>query len=259
MKIYYYKDEINDDFASTNGKINTNVVDKNYKYSNNNIFWKICSFFIYRIIVTPIIWVFTKFYLGIKIKNRKAIRSVKGSVFLYLNHTQNACDAFIPTIATFPKKAYIITSADTVSIKGIRWLVSMLGAVPLPNRYSGAKKFEARLSEICNKKSVITIFPEAHIWPYCNFIRHFSDKSFSYPYRHKTAVVAGVVVYRKRKLFKNMHPKVTLYLSEPCYPDFSIDEKSARTRLRDYCYSFMNSKVKEYQSYEYIRYEYKED
>lgn len=254
VKEYFYKDERSDDFASTNGKINKDVVDGTYQYSRRSAGWRILSFIVYRIFVTPLVWAYVKLWLGITVKNRRAVGQLENGCFLYLNHTQDICDAFIPTITAFPKKTYIVTGPETVSIKGIRVLVAMLGAIPLPTTFSAAKNYEKKLSEAIEEGAAVTIFPEAHIWPYCNFIRNFSEKSFSYPYKTDAPVIAGVVVYRQRKLFKNAHPRATVYLSDPFYPDRTLSERQARLKLRDQAYGFMSRTAEEQHSFEYIRY-----
>lgn len=94
-KIYYYRDEVNDDFASSNGKIDRDTVNGEYKYSHHSVWWKIGVFFAYRLIATPLVWLYTKIWLGIRVENRAAMRKVKGC-FVYMNHTQNIADAFSP-------------------------------------------------------------------------------------------------------------------------------------------------------------------
>lgn len=250
---YYYTDEVNEDFASTNGKIDRDTVDGTYQYSHSSVCWKIARFCAYRLFATPVVWLYTKFWLGIRVKNRQAMKKVKGC-FLYMNHTQNIADAFIPTIASFPKRAYVVTGPEAVSINGIRVLVALLGAIPLPSALSAHRNFEQKLKEAIAEKTAVIIYPEAHIWPYCNFVRQFSDKSFSYPYRANAPVVAGVTVYRQRRIFKNCHPHITVYLSDPIYPDLSLPEKEARKKLRDEAYSFMSRTAKEHNSFAYVRY-----
>ncbi len=256
---YFYHDELNDDFASTNGKIGKDTVDGTYPYSHHSVLWKIAVFVIYRLLVTPIVWLYTKLWLGIRVKNRKAIQKLRGGCFLYLNHTQNIADAFIPSIAAFPKRTYVVTGPEAVSIKGIRHLVALLGGVPLPTTFKAAKNFETKLKEAMDEKAAVTIYPEAHIWPYCNFVRRFSEKSFSYPYKTNSPVIAGVVVYRQRRIFKNAHPAVTVWLSDPIYPDQTLKEREARLKLRDETYGFMSRTAKEQESFEYIRYTKVED
>lgn len=150
-RVYYYNDEVNDDFASTNGKINSDTVNGDYRYSHPSVGWKIASFFAYRVFATPLVWLYTKVWLGVRVKNRRALRKVKGC-FVYMNHTQNIADAFLPTISAFPKRAYVVTGPETVSIKGIRVLVALLGAVPLPSALSAYRNFEHRLKEAMQEK-----------------------------------------------------------------------------------------------------------
>ena len=60
MKIRYYSDLVNDDFAGTN--INQIPIDDNFKYENKNIFFKLGSFILYRIIARPILYLFIKIH-----------------------------------------------------------------------------------------------------------------------------------------------------------------------------------------------------
>ena len=255
---YYYSDELRDDFASTNGKIVNRKISGSYRYSHSSPGWKITAFFAYRVLATPLVWTYTRVWLGVRVKNRKALKGIKGC-FLYMNHTQNIADAFTPTITAFPKRADIITGPETVSIKGVRTLVGMLGAIPLPSTPGAFRNYERRLKESVKKNKVVTVFPEAHIWPYCNFVRDFPDKSFSYPYRTGSPAVAGVTVYRQRRFLKKRHPHITIFLSDPMYPDLSLPEKEARKKLRDEVYAFMCATVKEKNSYEYVRFIKKEE
>jgi len=254
-KIVYYTDERNEDFAATNGKINRDRVDGSYRYSHRSIWWKIGVFFVYRLIVTPIIWMWNKIWLGLRVKNRRAVRKLKKQgCFIYMNHTQDICDAYIPTISAFPKRTYIVTGPETVSIPGIHVLVAMLGAIPLPSNVAASRNFYTKLSEAMDEGAAVTIYPEAHIWPYCSFIRDFADTSFAYPLKLNAPVIAGVTVYRRRKVFKNHHPHATVYFSDPIYPDTDLPYKEARRKLRDEAYRFMSETAKKYDSYEYIAY-----
>lgn len=257
MKTFYYSDEVRDDFAATNGKIGHDRVDGDYPYIRRSVLWKIAVFIVYRVFVTPIVWIYTKFWLGIRVKNRRALKGI-GGCFIYMNHTQDICDAFLPTIAAFPKKAYVITGAEAVSIHGIRVLVSMLGAIPLPSTLPAHRNYEQRLRQVIDEGSAVLVFPEAHIWPYCNFVRSFPDTSFAHPVKLDAPVIAAVVVYRERRFLKHHHPHATVYLSDPLYPDPQLKPRQARKKLRDEAYDFMSRTAKEHHSYEYIRYEYRE-
>jgi len=129
-KIVYYDDPLNDDFAGTN--INTQKIGKEFPFLPTRWLWRLSSWFLYYIIAIPIVFFYSLFIGGYRVKNQKALRKVrKTGYFMYINHT-HFTDAFIPALVAFPKRAFVITGPDAVSIKKIRGLVQMLGAIPIP-------------------------------------------------------------------------------------------------------------------------------
>ena len=90
--------------------------------------------------MTPFLFLYCKLVFGLRIENRKALRALPGGYFLYGNHTNTLADAFIPTLLAFPRRANIITSADTVSIPGVRNIVQMLARSrwQIPSRARGS-------------------------------------------------------------------------------------------------------------------------
>ncbi|MBO4569802.1 MAG: hypothetical protein J5689_01100 [Clostridia bacterium] len=259
-KVIYYKDPLNDDFAGT--KIKQVKVDENFKFIHKNFFFKICSFILYYIFVFPLIYIFERLILRVKIVNKKSLKQVKKqNIFLYGNHT-SAVDAYTPNILAFPKRNRIIVNPDAVSIKGIRTLVQMLGALPLPSQTSGMRKFLSAV-EYYHKKGHITIYPEAHIWPYYTGVRPFTSSSFKYPVKFNAPVVAFFVAYTKPKGFLSFMRKanVTVYISDVFVPNPELNQKDAQQELRDKVYDFMveKSKLSDYEVIEYKQIEEETD
>ena len=257
-RVVYFSDPLNDDFANNN--IKTCNIAAGFCYVHKSILWKISSFFIYYIIALPLVWLMAKILLGLKFKNRKVLRKLKGQgFFLYGNHTQ-ALDAYIPPLAAFPKRSYILANPDAVSIPGIKNLVMMLGALPIPSKLSGFKQFMDATYTRCAENACIAIYPEAHIWPYYTGIRPFSDSSFRYPVTADAPVVAMVTTYRKRRgLFCFLkRPGMTVTFSEVFYPDKELTARQAQAKLREQAFDFMDNTSRNTQQVEYIRYEYKQ-
>lgn len=254
QKIIYYHDELNDDFASNN--IKTIETPDDYNYVNHSWFYKTIEFIIYRIIVTPFVFLYIKIKYNQVFKNKKVIRrylreSDKG-YFLYFNHTNGDSDAFIPSIVSFPKKAYIICNPDAISIKGIKTLVAMLGALPVPYTIKTKRNFKEAIEYLVNKGKVIAIYPEAHIWPYYTDIRPFIDVSFRYPVDMNVASFAITNVYKKRRLFKK--PRIVSYVDGPFYKKDDLNRKDAMHDLRCQVYEAMKYRVDSNPKYEYIKY-----
>ena len=242
-KIIYYKDELNDEFSSA--KIESVIVDKNYRFINKNFLWKIGEAFIFLISI-PIKFLTPKFMFHIKYVGREKVKPYKNKgYFIYANHTQPFCDTFIPTNQIFPKMNALIVNPENVSMKGIKTLVRMLHAIPIPNKLDGMPKFlEAIEYYILKKKACITIYPEAHIWPYCNFIRNFKDVSFKYPIKLNVPVFCVTNTYHK---YKGREDKIQIisYLDGPFFADENLKStKEKQKDLRDKVYNAMCERAK---------------
>ena len=255
-KVIYYSDPLNDDFAGTN--INTKKINKNYKYIHKNIVWIFFSKLVY-FLAWPIIYLITVVILGIKFQNKKALKKIKGNCFLYGNHTAYF-DAYIPAILSGHKMNKIITSPDAVSIKGIKTIVEWLGAIPVANDIATTKNFMKAIEFYNHKGNNITIYPEAHIWPYYTGVRPFKDSSFYYPTKQNSPAVAFFTAYSKPTgIFKKLKKaNITVYVSEPFYPDLTKPAKIAQKELRDKVYNFMCEMSEKYSDYKVIEYIYKD-
>lgn len=252
-RVIYYTDEQNEDFAGTNIKRKT--VDENFTFIHKNPIWRGVAFFLYYFIAIPLIWFYERVLLRVKFVNKKAVKKCKGKrYFLYGNHT-GFIDAFTPNLISFPRSNKIVVSADTVSIRGLKHLTQMLGAIPLPTGMRGMKQFIKAVDHY-HEKHNITVYPEAHIWPYYTGVRAFSDVSFGYPVKYNAPVIAFFTAYTKPKGFLSWFRKanVTVYVSDPIYPEEGLTGKEAREDLRNKVYGFMSekSKLSNYSVIEYI-------
>lgn len=254
QRVIYYSDPVNDDFAGT--QINTADIGADFPFINRNILFRIVSFILYYFVAFPLLTIFC-FALGFRVKNRKALRKAgKTGYFLYGNHT-HYFDAFYHSLIAFPKRSYVIANRDAVSIPGLRTIVMMLGALPIPPGMEGMKKFTQAVEERWRHGHAIAIFPEAHIWPYYNKVRPFPATSFRYPVKLNSPVFAIVTVYKERKIFKFLPPRPVIHVSEPFHPRTDLACQEAKLELRNRVHAWMEEKIAEAGSVEYIRYEYR--
>lgn len=247
---YYYTDELNDEFSGISR--NTVTVDGSYKYKHDNILWKITAFVIYRIIMTPVAYIYMKCKFHLKIVNREALKSCrKSGYFMYGNHTQMPGDGYLPTLLTFPKRDYVVVNADNISLKGTRTFMEMIGAFTLPNHISGMKHFVKNMKLRVEESNAVVIYPEAHIWPYYTKIRPFKADSFAYPVMFHSPVYAFTVTYQKRKGVDK--PDMTVYVDGPFFPKKDVKIKEAQQILRDEVYNKMCERA-EYSTYVCVNY-----
>ena len=267
-KIIYYSDELNDEFSEA--KIEPRVIDEKYKY-NHNGFWNLCSFVLQNIISIPIKVGYMKLKLHHKFVGKEKVKAFKkeykGGIFLYGNHTLDFADTFIPSQIFYPKRNFLIVNSENVSMKGIGWFVEMLGAIPIPTFLRGVKvegsdgikatnNFVSAIEKKIKKGYTISIYPEAHIWPYYTKIRNFRDASFNYPVKFDVPSFCFTNTYQKRGKDKF---KVVTYIDGPFYPNKELKSKKEMQKdLRNRIYETM-VKRSENNTIELIKYIKKED
>ncbi len=247
---FIYRDEVNDDFANVNKE--PYEIPNSYRYINNNFFWKIICFIVYKIFMLPFAFIFSHLRLRPKIINKKCLKGYKG-YFLFGNHTQIPTDAFIPNMITFPIKPYFIVHSDNVSTYGTQNLMKMLGAIPVPSSISMMREFNKAIDKRIKEKKVVVVFPEAHIWPYYTKIRNFPDTSFKYPVKSSAPTFCFTTTYQKRKFSKK--PKATIYVDGPFFPPCDCSVKESALLLRNQVYDKMieRSKNSNYDFNKYIK------
>jgi len=92
-----------------------------------------------------------------------------------------------------------------------------------------------------NKKNSITIYPEAHIWPYYTKIRPFKSVSFKYPVKLNKPVFCITNTYQKRN---NNKVQIVSYIDGPFYRNESLQLKEAQEELRNRIYNTMVERSK---------------
>lgn len=248
-KIIYYENELEDEFSKA--KIVPIKIDENYKYFHN-IIWDFCSFFIQNVLSMPIKYLYAKLKFNIKFIGKEKFKECKNrGYFIYVNHTQVFADTFIPSLANYPKRNFFIVNPENISMKGLKTLVEMLGAIPVPGNIKSSRSFLEIIKHHINKKRSITIYPEAHIWPYYTKIRNFKSVSFKYPIELDTPIFTITNTYSKNK--KSGKINIISYIDGPFYPNKNFSKKEAQEELRNLAYNTMNERSKN-SSYEHIIY-----
>lgn len=253
----YYKDELNDEFSSAD--IKAKEIDGDYVYVRTSPWSKFTRFFWYRIFATPLAFLYSKIVLGQKVSGDNPLKRHRGGCFVYINHTQQVGDPFIPNVVMFPKNGYFIVHPDNISMPVLGKVTPSMGAIPLPGTLEAHRHFLDALEKRIGEGAAVCVYPEAHIWPYYTKIRPFPDTSFAYPVKYGVPAFTITNTYQKRRFSKK--PRVVSYVDGPFYPDRDGADASAREKrkeLRDEVYGTMCSRA-ENSTVEYIRYIKKED
>lgn len=241
-QINYYKDELKDEFSGA--KITPRVIDENYKYIHKNPLWNFASALLQNVISMPIKILYGKIKFRIKYVGKEKLRPYKNEgYFVYANHTQVFADVFIPSIPMYPKRNHFIVNPENVSMKFLGNIVQLLGAIPIPNNKNGMKNFINAIEIHINKKHPITIYPEAHIWPYYTKIRPFKAVSFKYPVQYNKPVFSMTNTYQSYGKSNNK-VKIVTYIDGPFFTNSSLSPQEQKQDLRNQVYNCMVERSK---------------
>ena len=248
----YYSDLLNDDFAGTD--INTAELPDDYRYFPKTAIRRSFAGGL-NFAVSPIILLLQQTVYGEKIVGRKKLKGYrKDGFYLYGNHTRSMGDAYCPNLLAFPKKAYIVASADTFSIKGIRRFVEDLGGIALPNNPKCFKNYSQAMKTHAEKGHIIALYPEAHIWPQYTGIRPFKASALHYPAESGKPVFTFTTTWQKRKLLPGA--RTVVYVDGPFMPDMDLPMDKRKEALRNAAYEAMTERAKN-SNYEKIHYVYR--
>ena len=255
--VIYYKDELSDEFSTA--VITPKKIGDDYVYVHTSLFKKFTHFFWYRIVATPLAFVYLKAKFRHGIVGREKLKACKSGYFLFGNHTQDIGDALIPSMLTFPSDAYAVVHANNVSMPILGRINPSLGAIPLPDTKAATGNFFNAIKFRLSERRPIVIYPEAHIWPYYTKIRPFADDAFRYPVRYGVPSYCFVNTYQKKKHGKE--PRIVTYIDGPFYPDETLKGSERVKKLRDDIYASMCEMAKnsDFERIKYIKEEAKDD
>lgn len=242
---YYYK--FTDDFEET---ANQNFeLPSDYKWVKTDFLSKFLSILIYSLAIL-FSSIYCPLFLHMRVKGRKKLKGIKGGFFIYGNHTQPLGDVFIPALTVFPRRIYTVVSPANYGIPVIGKILPYLGAVPIVDSIKGFKELSNAMKTRLDKSHPVVIYPEAHVWEYCTWIRPYPSTSFKFPVKFEVPTYAMTVTYKKSKLYKK--PKMTVYLDGPFYAEGNTAKEKAEN-LHQKVYSTMVNRSKE-SDFEYIKY-----
>lgn len=250
--IIYYTDELNDEFSTAN--IKPRIIDENYKYKHNKL-WDITSYILQNFISMVIKVPYQKIRFRLKYVGKNKLKPYKKQgYFVYVNHTQQFADTFIPSVGVYPKRNFVIVNPENISMKGLKTVVEMLGAIPVPGNKTATKNFIDTLESKIKSESSITIYPEAHIWPFYTKIRPFKSVSFKYPVKWNTPTFCMTNTYQSYGKKKDKI-KIVTYIDGPFFADEGLTPKEMQNNLRNKVYNCMveRSKNSNIENIKYIK------
>ena len=255
QRVIYYKDELNDDFSGL--KVHAKPLGEKYQYIRTGKIFRAFEFVFYYGVMIPVVYMLQKVICHQKFANRSVLKQAKkDGCFIVSNHTQVQSDSYIGPLATFPKKCFIISHPDVLSIPGLRLGMQAYGVIPLGSNLKEKRDFLQCVETRLKAGNSVIVYPEAHVWPYYTKIRSFDYQPFWYLSRMKKPMFVLTNCYQKRRFFPK--PQIVTYADGPFYPNPALNEIDAAKELRDIAYETMCRRTQAHTTCEYIKYIRKE-
>lgn len=176
--------------------------------------------------------------------------------FLYGNHTQPMGDAFFPMVLTHGRSARTIANVENLQVPILGPYLQMGGALVVPPELHAMPQFLNQVTACIQAGQPVTVYPEAHVWPYDTHIRPFTRAAFHYPVALQVPSFSMTTTYQQRRW--GSRPKITVYLDGPFLPDRSLAPRAQQAALMNQIHARMVARAKEYSTYAYVTYRKRE-
>lgn len=171
-------------------------------------------------------------------------------IYLYGNHTQPTGDVLLPFVLW--RHPAIIASPANLGIPVIGRLLPAAGALPIPGQLHQLKPFTNSVYAAIDQRRAVTIYPEAHVWPYATMIRPFPTTAFHYPVAHPAPVFCMTSTFQH--VDGHTKPRVTVFIDGPFYVDNHLTPKQQQQQLHQRVINCMTARSQA-STYEYVHYQ----
>ena len=173
---------------------------------------------------------FNKLVLRQRFANLDVLKPYCGQgYFIYANHTQPVGDVFLPMLAGGARKYYVICAQANLGMPIIGPLLPYGGAMPIPSDIHQLPSLIKAVDYHIKHGDFVTVYPEAHVWPYYTGVRPFSEAAFHFPITTNAPAFVMTNTYQKAKWGKR--PQMVTYFDGPFYPDSTLPRKKRQQKL----------------------------
>jgi len=231
-----FKDAIRD-FKTTKMIREDKKLKKYYRLVNRKN--KIEDFFsrlLYFGFVIPILSIFLRCWFGLKIKNRRVLKKIKGIGAVAICNHIHELDSPICGVGIPLRKFTVVSNPDNFDLKVAGFFVNALGSVPIPSTPKELQVFIYVLSKKLRQRQLVLFFPEGHRMNYNENLQDFHRGAFYLavdanapilPMKIETRKPDGLLKFIRKK------PCFTLVFNDPLYPKESLSRNEAVNDLKE--------------------------
>ncbi|MGI6278977.1 MAG: glycosyltransferase [Acutalibacteraceae bacterium] len=218
------------------------VKDKNEYH--RGFFFKLFARIFSTWIATPLLLLWTRVVLGVKVYGRKNLKGLNKGAITVCNHV-HLLDSALIGLAVFPRKAIFPTLPQNVKTLWPGRLVRVLGGYAIPDSIMELKTFFDEMKFLLMKNYIVHFFPEGELKPYDTGLRNFKKGAFHLAAQARVPIIPMTITFEAttglRKLIRKK-PVMRLHIGKPIYPvdsDLEIDLKIRMKTVREQMESFV--------------------
>ncbi|GMO25929.1 MAG: hypothetical protein Ta2F_01380 [Termitinemataceae bacterium] len=213
------------------------VLDEDYPFLNRSFGFKLIRFFIDTAIIC-LVFPLCSIRYDLRIEGRENLKKykkeLKDGALVVCNHVQRWDFLFIRKAIryrtlNFPAWPHNLRGSD-------RHVIRLVGGIPVPDKLSLMKKFNAVFDKLHEEKRWLSVFPESASWHYYPYIRPFKKGMFTMAQKYNIPVLPLAISWRPPygifKLYKKGMPLATIRIGEPIYLNSDLNRKDAVQDLR---------------------------
>lgn len=203
-----------------------------YKYFPESRLFAAMNFLLRQLVylIGPVIF---KVFFGLQVVHKERLKALPKKGVTVCNHV-HMLDCGVVACHMGRRRVCIPTLESNFCIPGIRWLVRLLGGVPLPGKLQPFRQMHEALTDYINQGNLVHVYPEGILYPRYNGVRTFKRGAFSLAYDCNVPVIPYVIRYvQPEGLWRLFHRKkvMRLYILDPVYPDTGKNKHEETIRL----------------------------
>ena len=205
---------------------------------------KFVSALFYYIIGIPLLTIYMYVFKGLRIKNRKNLRTINSGAIMISNHVDNL-DSVMNALSVFPKKPIFTGIKDNFKLPITGKLVTLLGTTPIPETPNEIKVFFHELSKQIRKGRIVHFFPEGELVKKDTQLRAFKKGAFLLAEETKSPIIpVGIrFIESQHKLPFLLKAKVVVDVGTPIYPDLFQYKKDSIMQLTEESFSEISTLI----------------
>ncbi|MFC6181246.1 lysophospholipid acyltransferase family protein [Lactiplantibacillus daowaiensis] len=175
------------------------------------------------------------------------------SYCLYGNHTQPTGDVLLPLKVGGAQHFNAMISPANLGIPVIGRLLPLVGGLPVPQQRQQMGPFLKAMRTCLKMGQFITIYPEAHVWPYYTGVRPFVPGSFHIAAETQVPVYVMTTTYQASRWHRR--PRLTVYIDGPIQAPSGLTRKQRQQVLQTEVCAWMTRRTQA-STYTYVHYQH---